>query len=42
MTKKKVGLVVFWISIIWTIAWVVAAKIFWSPLLRSLILEEIN
>jgi len=42
MNKQKVGLAVFWTSVIWMIAWVVAAKIFWNPLLRSPIMEEIN
>jgi len=42
MNKQKVGLAVFWTSVIWMIAWVAAAKIFWSPLLRSLTMEEIN
>jgi len=41
MTKQKVGLVVFWISVIWMVAWVVIANVFWAPLLRSLTTEEI-
>jgi len=41
MTKKKVGLVVFWISVIWMIAWVAIAYIFWRPLLYSFTTEEI-
>jgi len=42
MMKQKVGLVVFWISVIWMVAWVVIANVFWAPLLRSLTTEEIN
>lgn len=42
MNKQKVGLAVFWTSVIWMIAWVVIANIFWAPLLRSLTMEEIN
>jgi len=42
MNKQKVGLILFWISVIWMITWVVVANIFWSPLLRSLTMEEIN
>ncbi len=42
MTKKKVGLVVFWISVIWTIAWVIIAKVIFGPLAYSLTTEEIN
>ena len=41
MTKKKFGLVVFWISVIWMIVWVAIAYIFWRPLLHSLTTEEI-
>ena len=42
MTKQKVGLVLFWISVIWMVTWVTIANIFWSPLMRSLTTEEIN
>jgi hypothetical protein len=42
MTKKKVGLVVFWISVIWIIAWVIIAKGIFGPLAYSLTTEEIN
>jgi len=41
MKKQKVGLVVFWTSVIWMITWVVIANVFWAPLLRSLTTEEI-
>ena len=42
MNKQKVGLVVFWISIIWTIAWLIISKAIFGPLLYSLTTEEIN
>jgi len=42
MIKRNIGLAVFWISITWMIAWIVVAKVFWSPLMRTLTLEEIN
>jgi len=42
MNKQKVGLVVFWISVIWMIAWIVIPKVFFGPLLYSLTTEEIN
>ncbi len=42
MTKQKVGLAVFWISVSWMIAWVVIAKGVFGPLTHSLTTEEIN
>jgi hypothetical protein len=42
MTKKKVGLAVFWISVIWMIAWVIIAKGIFGPFAHSLTTEEIN
>lgn len=42
MTKQKVGLVVFWISVIWMTIWLIISKVFFSPLLHSLTTEEIN
>jgi len=42
MTKEKVGLVLFWISVIWMIVWVTAAAVIWAPIMRSLTTEEIN
>ena len=42
MTKKKVGLVVFWTSVIWIIAWVFITKVIFGPLAYSLTTEEIN
>ena len=42
MTKQKVGLVMFWISIVWMIAWEIASTVTLLPLMRSLTLDEFN
>lgn len=42
MTKQKVGLGVFWISVIWMIAWVIISKGIFGPVAYSLTTEEIN
>ena len=42
MTKEKVGLVLFWIAVVWMIAWVIIAKGIFGPLIHSLTTEEIN
>ena len=42
MTKQKVGLVLFWISVIWMIAWVMIGKGIFGPIAYSLTTEEIN
>jgi len=42
MTKQKVGLVIFWISVIWMILWVTLGGVIKMPLMRSLTTEEIN
>jgi len=42
MNKEKIGLVVFWISVIWMIAWVIISKGIFGPLAYSLTTEEIN
>jgi len=42
MTKQKVGLVTFWISVIWMILWVTMGGAIKMPLMRSLTTEEIN
>ncbi len=42
MTKKRVGLVLFWIGVIWMIAWVIISKAIFGPLVYSLTTEEIN
>ncbi len=42
MTKKRVGLIVFWIGVLWMIAWVIISKGIFGPLAYSLTTEEIN
>ena len=42
MTKQKVGLVLFWIGIVWTIAWEIVAVVKILPLMHSLTLDEFN
>ena len=42
MAKQKVGLVLFWTSAIWIIAWVIIAQGIFGPLAHSLTTEEIN
>ena len=42
MNKQKVGLVLFWIGIAWTIAWEVVNDVKVLPLMRSLTLDEFN
>jgi len=42
MAKQKVGLAVFWISVIWMIAWLIISKGIFGPLIHSLTTEEIN
>ena len=42
MTKQKIGLVLFWTSAIWIIAWVIIAQGIFGPLAHSLTTEEIN
>jgi hypothetical protein len=42
MTKKKVGLVLFCIGIIWTITWESVAVVKILPLMHSLALDEFN
>ena len=41
MKKQKVGLVIFWISVIWMISWVIVGAIK-APLMHSLTMKEIN
>ena len=41
MTKQKVGLVLFWIGVVWMIAWVIVGAAI-LPLMHSLTTEEIN
>lgn len=40
--KQKVGLVMFWIGIVWTIAWEIVAVVKILPLMHALPLEEYN
>jgi len=42
MTKQKVGLVLFWISVIWAIGWGVVGSIFGSSFGHSYTMEELN
>jgi hypothetical protein len=42
MSKQKVGLVLFWIGIVWTIAWESVAVVKILPLMHSLTLDEFN
>ncbi len=40
--KQKVGLVLFWIGVIWMISWVIIATFRLGPLLHSLTMDELN
>ena len=42
MTKQKVGLVLFWIAIIWAIGWGVIGSIFVDSAFRNLTMAELN
>ena len=42
MIRKKVGLVIFWISVIWAIGWGVVGSIFNSSAMHAFTMEEIN
>jgi len=42
MTKQKVGLVIFWIGVIWAILWGVIGSIFCSSAMNSLTTNELN
>ena len=42
MTKQKVGLVLFWIAVIWAILWGVVGSIFCSSAMNSLTTAELN
>jgi len=42
MTKQKVGLVLFWIAVIWAISWGVIGSIFMDPSNRNLTMDELN
>ena len=42
MTKEKVGLLLFWIAVIWTISWGVIGSIFVGTAIRNLTMDEFN
>ena len=42
MTKKKVGLAMFWVSIVWMIAWLIIGATRIAPLMHTLTTEEMN
>jgi len=42
MTRQKVGLSLFWISVIWIIAWGVIGSVFVSAAIRGLTMDELN
>lgn len=42
MTKQKFGLVLFWIGIVWIVAWESVAVVKILPLMHSLTLDEFN
>jgi len=42
MTKQKVGLVLFWIAVIWAILWGVIGSVFVGSAYRNLTMDELN
>jgi len=42
MNKQKTGLILFWIGIIWTVAWEIVAVVKILPLMHSLSTDEFN
>ena len=42
MTKQKVGLILFWIAVIWVFLWGVLASIFVGSAFRNLTMDEVN
>jgi hypothetical protein len=42
MTKQKVGLVIFWIAIIWAFLWGVLASVFVDSAFNNLTMDEVN
>jgi len=42
MTKQKVGLVLFWIAVIWAILWGVIGSVFVGSAFRNLTMDELN
>ena len=42
MTKQKVGLVLFWIAVVWAILWGVIGSFILGPIVRNLTMDEVN
>jgi hypothetical protein len=42
MTKQKVGLLLFWIAVIWAIGWGVIGSVFVDSAFRNLTMDELN
>jgi hypothetical protein len=42
MTKQKVGLVLFWIAVIWAFLWGVLGSVFVGSAFRNLTMDEVN
>lgn len=42
MTKQKVGLILFWIAVVWVISWGVIGSIFVGTADRNLTMDELN
>ena len=42
MKKEKVGLLIFWIAVIWILSWGIIGSLFLTPVYRNLTIEEVN
>ena len=42
MTREKAGLVMFWLGVIWMVAWLIVGTMNIAPLMRSLTTDEMN
>jgi hypothetical protein len=42
MTKQKLGMVLFWIAVIWAIGWGVVGSVFVGSAFRTLTMDELN
>ena len=42
MTKQKVGLVLFWIAVVWAILWGVIGSFILGPVVRNLTMDEVS
>jgi hypothetical protein len=42
MTKQKIGLVLFWVAVIWAFLWGVLGSFFVGPAFRNLTMDEAN